>query len=310
MISTYAIIDPASHPARGQQQQRRRGGCALAMMIKAPRAGASKTRLVPPLTHEEAARLSVCFLSDTAENIAAACASASSSGASASSAARGVAAYTPVGAESAFDGLLPAEFSLLAQRGETFGERLFNAADDLLAAGFDSLCLIDSDSPTLPTGALAAAVAELARPGQRVVLGPADDGGYYLIGLKGVHPRLFADIEWSTERVLAQTIERARECGLDVALLPVWYDVDDAATLARLCDELFAGSVEAACPPGATRLSAGYAAPRTRAHLAGLIGGEGRARIWPEAMPATGTDAPDDSECDSSGASARAETAA
>jgi len=250
------------------------------MMIKAPRAGASKTRLVPPLTHEEAASLSVCFLSDTAENIAAACAGSGGG-------AWGVAAYTPVGAESAFDGLLPAGFSLLAQRGDTFGERLFNAADDLLAAGFDSLCLIDSDSPTLPTGALASAIAELARPGERVVLGPADDGGYYLVGLKAAHRRLFADIEWSTERVLAQTVERARECDLDVALLPAWYDVDDAATLARLCAELFAEGDAAACPPGPARFS-GYAAPRTRAHLAGLIDGEGRARIWPEAVSATG----------------------
>jgi hypothetical protein len=303
MDKTYAIIDPAPSPARERQQrqQRQRGGCALAMMIKAPRAGASKTRLVPPLTHDEAARLSVCFLSDTAGNIAAACASSEA-------AARGVAVYTPVGAESAFDGLLPAEFSLLAQRGETFGERLSHAADDLLAAGFDSLCLIDSDSPTLPTGALAAAVAELARPGGRVVLGPADDGGYYLIGLKGAHPRLFEDIDWSTERVLAQTIERARECGLDVALLPAWYDVDDAGTLARLCNELFAGGVETACSPGTTRLS-GYAAPRTRAHLAGLIEGEGRARVWPEAAPATEADAPGDAERGPSGTPARAETA-
>ncbi len=288
MNQTYSILDPSSPSAP------RPGGCALAMMIKAPRAGASKTRLVPPLTHEEAARLSVCFLSDTAENIAAACAGSDA-------VARGVAAYTPVGAESAFDGLLPAGFSLLAQRGDTFGERLFNAADDLLAVGFNSLCLIDSDSPTVPTGALAAAVVELARPGERIVLGPADDGGYYLIGLKAAHRRLFADIEWSTERVLAQTIERARECGLEVALLPAWYDVDDAATLARLCAELFAEGDAAACPPGAAQFS-GYAAPRTRAHLAGLIDGEGRARIWPEAVPATG-----DSERGPAGTSPRGE---
>src|SRR5688572_4987705 len=107
MSSTYTILDPSAPPAQ------RPGGCALAMMIKAPRAGASKTRLVPPLTHEEAASLSVCFLSDTAENIAAACAESGG-------AARGVAVYTPVGAESAFDGLLPPGFSLLAQRGEGF----------------------------------------------------------------------------------------------------------------------------------------------------------------------------------------------
>ena len=268
MGSNYTILDPSAPSGRGR-------GCALAMMIKAPRAGASKTRLVPPLTHEEAARLSVCFLRDTAENIAAGCAVAGGG-------ACGVAAYTPAGAESAFDGLLPADFALLAQRGETFGERLFYAAEDLLAAGFDSVCLIDSDSPTLPTGALAAAAAELARPGDRVVVGPADDGGYYLVGLKSAHRRLFEEIEWSTGRVLAQTIERAHECGLEVGLLPAWYDVDDAATLARLCAELFAGGEAAACPPGGSQF-AGYPAAHTREHLSRLIEGEGRARVWPEA---------------------------
>jgi uncharacterized protein len=282
METNYTVLDPSA-PARAA-----RASCALSMMIKAPRAGASKTRLVPPLAHEEAAALSVCFLRDTAANIAAACeaACAGRAGGESRPAAAGVAVYTPAGAESAFDGLLPAGFSLLAQRGEGFGERLFNAADDLLRLGFDSLCLIDSDSPTLPTRALAAAAAELARPGDRVVLGPADDGGYYLIGLKRAHRRLFERIDWSTERVLAQTVERAREAGLGVALLPAWYDVDDAATLARLCEELFGGGP--ACPPGGPAL-APYDAAHTRRHLSAIIEREGRARLWPEAPRAEAT---------------------
>ena len=270
MNRPYHILAPSAPPPA----LARPGGCALGVMIKAPRPGASKTRLVPPLTHEEAAALSVCFLRDTAANIAAACESGAG-------AAAGVAVYTPIGAESAFDELLPAHFSLLAQRGDGFGERLFNAADDLLRTGHDSLCLIDSDSPTLPTGALAAAVTELARPGDRVVLGPADDGGYYLIGVKQAHRNLFERIDWSTGRVLAQTVERARELGLAVALLPAWYDVDDAPTLARLCEELFDPASTAACPPGGAAFK-GYAAPHTRAHLAGIVGREGRARVWPE----------------------------
>jgi rSAM/selenodomain-associated transferase 1 len=256
------------------------------MMIKAPRAGASKTRLVPPLTHAEAAALSVCFLRDTAANIAAACEESAGR-------AQGVAVYTPVGAESAFDGLLPRDFALLAQRGEDFGERLFNAADDLLRTGFDSLCLIDSDSPTLPTHALVAAVAELAKPGDRVVLGAADDGGYYLIGIKGAHRQLFERIDWSTERVTAQTIERAEEINLPVALLPAWYDVDDAATLTRLCEELFGAARDTTEPHGVEEHGArcpeepeGYDAPHTRDFLARLIAREGRGRIWSE--PPTG----------------------
>lgn len=313
MKSPYRILDPDSRDAHI-------GGCALAMMIKAPRAGASKTRLVPPLTHAEAAALSVCFLRDTAANIHAACAETEG-------AAHGVAVFTPVGAEDAFDGLLPEDFSLLAQRGEGFGDRLSNAAADLLAAGFDSLCLIDSDSPTLPTRALVAAVFELSQPGDRVVIGAADDGGYYLVGIKAAHARLFAEIDWSTARVFTQTIERAREIDLPVVELPAWYDVDDAATLARLCAELFgAGDAPdashtqrsvAACDPiaapdlegcddsssaissdsqndgtGATLSEnstdsvslTGYPAPHTRAFLATLFAREGRARIWREGV--------------------------
>ena len=275
MKRTYPVLDPSP----GRAGLAPRGGCALGVMIKAPRAGASKTRLVPPLTHEEAAALSVCFLRDTAANIAAACEAAGKLGGRGAGAS-GVAVYTPVGAEAAFEGLLPEGFSLLAQRGEGFGERLFNAADDLLRLGFDSLCLIDSDSPTLPTRALAAAVAELSRPGERVVLGPADDGGYYLIGVKRARRRLFERIDWSTERVLRQTIDRACEINSDVALLPAWYDVDDAATLARLCEELFGGRAAGIAAPDAAALE-GYAAEHTRAHVARIIEREGRARVWP-----------------------------
>ncbi|MDT7604861.1 MAG: uncharacterized protein QOF61_2858 [Acidobacteriota bacterium] len=279
MTSTYTILDPALPTARARRS------CALAMMIKAPRAGASKTRLVPPLTHEEAAVLSVSFLRDTAANIAAACAVSVG-------AAQGVAVYTPAGAESAFDALLPHDFSLLAQRGDGFGERLFNAADDLLRVGFRSLCLIDSDSPTLPTRALVAAVEELAKPGDRVVVGAADDGGYYLIGMKRAHRRLFEEIDWSTARVLVQTVARAEEIKLPVALLPAWYDVDDAATLARLCEELFAASsetpdarvVESRAETCAEEL-AGYDAAHTRQLLARLIEREGRERIWRKKKP-------------------------
>jgi rSAM/selenodomain-associated transferase 1 len=190
--------------------------------------------------------------------------------------AEGVAVYTPKGAESAFGGLLPAVFKLVAQRGDGFGERLFYAAEDLLALGYESLCLIDSDSPTLPRALLVEAVRALAQTGDRVVIGPSDDGGYYLIGLKRAHRRLFEEIAWSTEQVLEQTLKRAAEIDLEVRMLPLWYDVDDGATLSRLCDELFL-PVEDSAPAGL----AGYEAAETRRYLAHLIDREGRERIWP-----------------------------
>jgi rSAM/selenodomain-associated transferase 1 len=211
---------------------------------------------VPPLSHEEAAALHACFLKDTATNIARVSASGSS---------EGIAIYTPVGTESLLNQILPTEFRLLLQRGEGFGERLFHAASDLFAAGYGAVCLIDSDSPTLPSAALARAVASLSRSGKRVVLGPADDGGYYLIGLTAPHQRLFADIAWSTNKVLEQTIQRAGDLGLEIGLLPRWYDVDDAKSLRRLYRELCADGHR----PGP---ALGYDAPHTRHYLARLRG--------------------------------------
>jgi uncharacterized protein len=225
------------------------GCCALAVMAKAPRPGKVKTRLSPPLTPEQASALNICFLRDTTENIQQVTEAGNSAG---------LVVYTPLGDEAAFDGILPAAFQLLGQRGDGFGERLLHAVEDLLACGFSAVCLIDSDSPTMPQHALLQAVAWLSRPGDRVVLGGSDDGGYYLIGVKRLHQRLFEQIDWSTERVLEQTLERAREIGLKAELLPTWYDVDDGATLERLHRELLSA-------PGAG--SAGYDARHTRKYL-------------------------------------------
>ena len=132
----------------------------------------------------------------------------------------GIAVYTPVGAESAYNDILPVDFSLLPQRGEKFGERLYLAVEDLFQCGFGSVCLIDSDSPTVPAENFAEAVELLSTTEDRVVLGPSDDGGYYLIGVKKPHRHLFEQIDWSTERVLNQTMQRATEIGVAVKLLP------------------------------------------------------------------------------------------
>lgn len=217
---------------RGVRSRGLEGVCALAVMAKAPRAGKVKTRLQPPLSAEEAATLNVCFLRDTTENIAAV---ANEGGA------QGLICYTPVGDEVAFDGLLPEGFALIAQRGDGFGERLLYAAEDILNCGFGAVCLIDSDSPTLPSSALRAAVTELARPGERVVVGPSEDGGYYLIGLNRAESRVFERVTWSTQHVYAETVERVREAGMELVELPGWYDVDDAAMLAVLECELLHG---------------------------------------------------------------------
>ena len=242
--------------------------CALGIVTKAPAAGSVKTRLVPPLSYDEAAALHISFLKDTAENIARAAGLC---------ACDGVAVYTPAGTEPALGALLPHGFQLVCQRGETLGERLLSATADLLAAGYGSVCLIDSDSPTLPQAALTTAVALLARPGERVVLGPADDGGYYLIGVKAVRRELFTGISWSTDKVFAQTVERLQAAGLAAEVLPRWYDVDDGPSLHRLCEELFAGSA------GRRSALRGYHAPHTRRQLARLLS-SARERVWPKPL--------------------------
>src|SRR5207245_10517201 len=106
-----------------------------------------------------------------------------------------LAPYVPVGVEAAYADILPADFNLLRQRGVSFGERLYFAAEDLLRCGFDSVCLIDSDSPTLPASNFSEAIRILKMHGDRIVIGPCDDGGYYLIGLKKPHRELFEQID-------------------------------------------------------------------------------------------------------------------
>jgi rSAM/selenodomain-associated transferase 1 len=248
------ILSPATtSPA---ERQARASVCALAVMAKAPRPGAVKTRLSPPLTPVQAAALNICFLRDTTQNLAAIAQDHSRSA--------GLISYTPVGQEHLFDGLLPEDFALVAQRGEAFGERLLAAAEDILACGYGSVCLIDSDSPTVPATAFTQAVEELERTGDRIVLGPSADGGYYLIGMTRAHAEVFEQITWSTGTVAAETRQRAHTAGIELVELPTWYDVDDAATLAILRAELL-GSI---LPGFAT--TPGYSAPHTRNFLLDL----------------------------------------
>ena len=247
----YPILDPSCrNPALASR-------CALAIMAKAPRAGKVKTRLSPPLTLEQSAALNICFLKDTARNIA---------DIADTSAASGLVCYTPVGEEALFDGLLPDGFALIPQRGDAFGERLLAASEDILACGFGAVCLIDSDSPTVPASAIHQAVELLHRPGDRIVLGGSDDGGYYLIGLKLPHREPFKGIHWSTATVYAETVAAIRNASIELGELPLWYDVDDSNTLDLLREELLQG----ASPPFAS--VPGYYAPHSREFIGGLFG--------------------------------------
>jgi rSAM/selenodomain-associated transferase 1 len=229
--------------------------CAIAVMAKAPRAGHSKTRLSPPLSPDEARDMSAAFLRDITENIRLAAQQADIAG---------YVAYSPAGLEPLFEGILAPGTQLVLADGAGdmppevtgFGRALLHATQALFARGHHAVCVLNSDSPTLPTASLVAAAQALAPGSDRVVLGPAEDGGYYLLGMTAPHAPLYADITWSSELVAAQTRTAAARLGLPVAELPAWYDVDDRIALDRLLADLAAGI--------------GYGAPATASCIARL----------------------------------------
>ncbi len=196
---------------------------ALLVVAKRPAAGQTKTRLTPPLSPQQAAQLYESFLCDTLDLMLSV------------KQAHRIVAYLPEGEESYFRGLAPG-FDLTPQHGGDLGQRLDNALTACLSGGFEHAVIMDSDSPTLPAEYLARAFSSL--DSADVVLGPCDDGGYYLIGLNRPAPRLLRGVRMSTPTVTRDTIALAHEQGLSVARLPAWYDVDTVSELERLRAEL------------------------------------------------------------------------
>ena len=131
-----------------------------------------------------------------------------------------------------------AGWDVILQEGDDLGMRMHNALVELLGLGYESAILIGSDVPTLPAEVLRRAVSLLADGRTDLVLGPSEDGGYYLVGTRTPHPELFTGIPWSTPAVLARTLERARALGLSVALVDRWYDIDGPDDLRRAASEL------------------------------------------------------------------------
>lgn len=229
------------------------GKCALTVMIKAPRPGQSKTRLTPPLRPEEAAALSRCFYQDTADLLAEVTALDQFG-------AQG-AAYAPAGSELEFINLVRPDTVMIPQRQGALGERLAGVVDDLFSVGSAAVALIGSDTPTVPPACYLELLEVLRSDPDAVVLGPADDGGYYVLGMSRALPALFEGITWSTNQVFAQTLERIEGLRLRPHILPRWHDVDDFAGLLLLRRELWG---ELTHRPG------GYPAPRTKARLEAL----------------------------------------
>jgi hypothetical protein len=197
---------------------------ALLIFVKYPEAGKVKTRLAATVGAELAAQLYQEFIRCTfalATQIEVA--------------ARFV-TFTPVDKENQLRKLFAQPWQWFAQAESTdLGIRIHRAVQHVLQQGYSQVLTIGTDSPSLPAEYLKQAAMALTT--HDLVLGPATDGGYYLIGVKSAPEELFAGIDWSTERVLQQTLQRAEQLRLSVHQLPVWYDVDDLATLQRFCRE-------------------------------------------------------------------------
>ncbi len=207
---------------------------AVAVMAKEPAPGRVKTRLCPPLSLQEAADLSRAFLLDKIAQL------------DRLEGASPYLAYTPPEAEGYFRRLAGPRIHLLTQADGILGTRLDCLARDLLCRGHAGVVIIGTDSPNLPDAHLAAAVRCLRTAAVDVVLGPSEDGGYYLVGLRRPAPRLFEEIAWGTIGVLEQTLAQASGAGLSVRLLDPWFDVDTSADLVRLQAEL--ASAPHRCP--------------------------------------------------------------
>jgi uncharacterized protein len=187
------------------------GGAAIGIVCKAPQPGRSKTRLAHAIGAAAACELSACFLRDVAAAIEAVPEMFGR---------RGYGVYAPAGTEDIMRQLLPPGFGLLLQAGDDLGHVLIGATRAFLSAGHDCMLLVNGDSPTLPPRLLTQAIEILRQPGDHMVLGPASDGGYYLIGLKHSHPQLFERIAWGTDSVARATCERAAEIGLATTSRP------------------------------------------------------------------------------------------
>jgi hypothetical protein len=219
---------PVSAPDsnRSEDERREASPAAVVVMAKQPIAGRVKTRLTPPLTPEEAAGLSHSFLLDKLDQVRRM---------------RDVArylAFAPPEAEAAFAPLARLDFTLVSQVGADLGERLAGLVMRVCARRVSAVGIVGTDSPTLPDDFLAEAVGVLHQRRADVVIGPAEDGGYYLIGLRNPSPSLFRGISWSTSDVLRETLARVRTAGLRLHLLPAWFDVDTETDLRRLARDM------------------------------------------------------------------------
>jgi rSAM/selenodomain-associated transferase 1 len=196
---------------------------ALLVFAKVPRPGAVKTRLTPVLTPGEAARLYRAFLKDALDQ------------------------YRSLDVDvrlhlAGMNGtpelpFVPEDVPVFAQEGDGLGPRMQTAFRDAFSSGFERVCVIGTDHPTLPSGFVRQGFKSLDAP-SAITIGPSADGGFYLLGMRSFHPVLFDGMTYSHSRVFSDTLARVSRTDAHLTVLPRWYDVDTPETLRRLLDDL------------------------------------------------------------------------
>jgi rSAM/selenodomain-associated transferase 1 len=207
-INRSELANPTANAMVPQHEPARR---VLGLFAKQPSLGQVKTRLAAACTADAAVRIAEAFLTDTVARLA-------------NIAARRVLAFSPPTAQDYFAGLTQDHFSLTPQTEGDLGRRMSTFFAEQFQAGAESVVLVGTDSPTLPLALIEQAFQELLTA--NLVLGPATDGGYYLIGCAARVPPIFEGVAWSSNQVLIQTVERLQDPAWRLAVLPPWYDVD------------------------------------------------------------------------------------
>ena len=199
---------------------------AVAVMAKAALAGQVKTRLIPALSAEEAAAVAQALLLDQLAHL------------SALAEADLYLAYTPAAERALFQKLAPPGFHLFPQAGGDLGARMQAIFTELWRRGHENIALIGGDLPPLSLNFFEQAFAWLECSPAGVVLGPSDDGGYYLVAMGRPHFAIFTGITWSRSDVLQRTAAKLDNLHIEFKLLPTLFDIDTVDDLGRLCSRL------------------------------------------------------------------------
>lgn len=196
---------------------------AVIIMTKIPAAGDVKTRLQTVLSPEQCSELAAAFLQDAVKKAKTVCENV-------------ILAYSPPGEINALKKILPDQSAFIEQTGTNLGARIFNAFKFAFEQDADAVVITGTDSPTVPADFIEQAF-EFLETNSDAVLGKAEDGGFYLIGLRALQEKMFEKIAWSSDKTFNQVRENIMSLGLHLREVPSWYDVDTPGDLEKLKEE-------------------------------------------------------------------------